>query len=119
MPFSESAAQRELQEAAREVVAKVVAPTPAALGPQQRLGADNLRTISKALKPLGYLGSTIPQEFGGAGLSYVDYGLLLEALAAGPVVLGEIVPPRTINYLGTDEQRRRWLPRLFSGEWLT
>jgi alkylation response protein AidB-like acyl-CoA dehydrogenase len=119
MPFSESAAQRELQEAAREVVAKLVAPIAAALGPQQRLSADDLRKISKALKPLGYLGSTIPQEFGGAGLSYVDYGLLLEALAAAPVVLGEIVPPRTINYLGSDEQRRRWLPHLFSGEWLT
>ena len=119
MPFSESAAQRELQEAAREVVAKVVVPIAAALGPQQRVSADDLRRISKALKPLGYLGSTIPQEFGGAGLSYVDYGLLLEALAAAPVVLGEIVPPRTINYLGNDEQRRRWLPHLFSGEWLT
>jgi alkylation response protein AidB-like acyl-CoA dehydrogenase len=77
-----------------------------------------MRTIHKALAPLGYIGSTIPNEFGGAGLSYVDYGLMLEALAAGPVVLGEIVPPRTINYLGTDEQRRRWLPRLFNGDWV-
>ncbi|MGZ5118687.1 MAG: acyl-CoA dehydrogenase family protein [Burkholderiales bacterium] len=119
MPFSETDAQHELQEAAREVVTKIVAPIAAALAPQQRLSADDLRKISKALKPLGYLGSTIPREFGGAGLSYVDYGLLLEALASGPVLLGEIVPPRTINYLGNDEQRRRWLPNLFSGDWLT
>jgi alkylation response protein AidB-like acyl-CoA dehydrogenase len=118
-PFSETDAQHELQEAAREVVAKLVVPMAAALAPQQRLNADDLRKISKALKPLGYLGSTIPREFGGAGLTYVDYGLLLEALASGPVVLGEIVPPRTINYLGNDEQRRRWLPNLFSGDWLT
>ncbi|MGZ5257001.1 MAG: acyl-CoA dehydrogenase family protein, partial [Burkholderiales bacterium] len=102
-----------------EVVTNIVAPIAAALAPQQRLSADDLRKISKALKPLGYLGSTIPREFGGAGLSYVDYGLLLEALASGPVLLGEIVPPRTINYLGNDEQRRRWLPNLFSGDWLT
>ena len=73
----------------------------------------------RALRPLGYLGSTIKKDYGGAGLSYVDYGLLLEALAAGPVVLGEVVPPRTINYLGTDAQRQRWLPKLFAGEWVS
>ena len=119
MSFVENAAQRELQEAAREVTQRVVVPLAQALGPNEKLSADALRRIGAALKPLGYLGSTIPAEFGGAGLTYVDYGLLLEALAAGPVVLGEIVPPRTIHYLGSDEQRRRWLPRLFSGEWLT
>jgi len=118
MSFTETPAQQELQEAAREVTARVIAPIAAALAPQQKLSADDMRTIAKALKPLGYLGSTIPTELGGAGLSYVDYGLLLEALAAGPVMLGEIVPPRTINYLGNDEQRRRWLPHLFSGEWV-
>jgi butyryl-CoA dehydrogenase len=119
MSFLEMPAQRELQEAARDVTARVIAPIVAALPPHQKLSADDMRRISKALKPLGYLGSTIPAEFGGAGLSYVDYGLLLEALAAGPAILGEIVPPRTINYLGTDEQRRRWLPNLFSGDWVT
>lgn len=119
MSYVETAAQRQLQEAAREVTVNVIAPIVAALAPQQKLSADDMRKISQALKPLGYLGSTIPREFGGAGLSYVDYGLLLEALAAGPAVLGEIVPPRTINYLGNDEQRRRWLPSLFSGEWLS
>lgn len=116
MSFVETPKQRELQEAAREIVRSVITPAAARGAPQQKLGADALRTIFRALAPLGYLGSTIPREFGGAGLSYVDYGLLLEALAAGPVVLGEIVPPRTINYLGNDEQRRRWLPRLLRGD---
>ena len=119
MSLIENEAQRELQAKAREAVATVIAPVAAALGPQQQLSADALRKIFQALRPLGYLGSTISREFGGAGLSYVDYGLLLEALAAGPVVLGEIVPPRTINYLGNDEQRQRWLPGLFSGDSLS
>ena len=119
MSFEESPAQRRLQESAREIVSTLIAPLAAAVAPHQKLDAAALRRIQKALRPLGYLGSTIPDEFGGAGLKYVDYGLLLEALAEAPVILGEIVPPRTINYLGTDEQRRRWLPHLFSGDWIS
>ena len=119
MSFIETREQLARQEAARAAVEDVITPIAAALPEGEKLGPEHLRTIYKELAPLGYLGSTIPKEFGGAGLSYVDYGLLLEALAAGPVVLGEIVPPRTINYLGNDEQKRRWLPRLFSGDWVS
>jgi alkylation response protein AidB-like acyl-CoA dehydrogenase len=108
--------QLELQERARDAVATVVAPIVDAVPQGAMLSAEHWRTIYRALAPLGYLGSTIPRELGGAGMSYTDYGLLLEALAEGPLVLGEIVPPRTINYLGNAEQKQRWLPRLFSGE---
>ena len=119
MSFVETKEQLALQEAAREVVGRVVAPVAAAVPAGQKLSPEDLRRIYKALRPLGYLGSTISRDFGGAGLSYVDYGLLLEALTYGPVVLGEIVPPRTINYLGSEEQKRRWLPKLFSGDWVS
>ena len=119
MSFIETREQLARQDAARAAVEDVITPIAAALPEGEKLGPEHLRTIYKELAPLGYLGSTIPKEFGGAGLSYVDYGLLLEALAAGPVVLGEIVPPRTINYLGNDEQKRHWLPRLFSGDWVS
>jgi len=117
--FAETKAQLELQEAAREAVENVVKPIAAAVSEGEKLTAEHLRVIYQELRPLGYLGSTIGRDVGGAGLSYVDYGLLLEALAAGPVVLGEVVPPRTINYLGDEEQKRRWLPRLFSGDWVS
>ncbi|HET6366409.1 MAG TPA: acyl-CoA dehydrogenase family protein, partial [Pseudomonadales bacterium] len=119
MSFVETPAQLELQEAAREVVTRVVAPAAASVPAGGKLTPEQLREMYRALRPLGYLGSTIKKDYGGAGLSYVDYGLLLEALAAGPVVLGEVVPPRTINYLGTDTQRQRWLPRLFAGDWVS
>lgn len=117
--FVETKPQLELQEAAREVVQRVVTPIAAGVRAGDKLTADDLRRIYRALKPLGYLGSTISKEVGGAGMSYLDYGLLLEALARGPVVLGEVVPPRTINYLGDDAQKARWLPRLFSGDWVS
>jgi alkylation response protein AidB-like acyl-CoA dehydrogenase len=117
--FAETKAQRELQAGARDAVENVVAPIAVCVPAGEQLTPEHLRTIYTELAPLGYLGSTIPSDVGGAGLSYVDYGLLLEALAAGPVALGEIVVPRTINDLGSDEQKREWLPRLFSGDWIS
>lgn len=119
MSWLETTEQLALQDAARTVVREVITPIADSLEPGQRLSAAQLSTMFKALKPLGYIGSTIPKEYGGSGLSYVDYGLLIEALASGPVMLSEVVPPRTINYLGTDEQKRRWLPKLFSGDWVS
>ena len=116
MDFEPSKQQIQLQERARETVARGVAPAVDALPRGEKLSAEQWRGIYRALKPLGYLGSTISRDIGGAGMAYVDYGLLLEALADGPLILGEIVPPRTINYLGTPEQKARWLPQLFSGD---
>ena len=106
MDFEPSKPQLELQERARATVTNEVAPIADALPRGEKLSAEQWRRIYRALKPLGYLGSTISLDIGGAGMSYVDYGLLLEALADGPLILGEIVPPRTINYLGTSEKRR-------------
>ena len=116
MDFALSAQQRALQERAAEAVERVVVPIAAAAPPHQKLSAEQMRQIYRGLVPLGYIGSTIPKEAGGAGLSYLDYGLLLEALAAGPVLLGEVVPPRTVHFLGTPEQKARWLPGLLSGD---
>ncbi|PZW44772.1 alkylation response protein AidB-like acyl-CoA dehydrogenase [Humitalea rosea] len=118
MTVFDTPATRELQAAVAEVVQRVIAPISAATPPGTRLTAEQMRTCLRALQPLGYLGSTIPRDFGGAGLSYVEYGMLLEQVAKGPVLFGEVVPPRTINYLGTAEQKRRWLPKLFSGDWI-
>ncbi|MFM9980909.1 MAG: acyl-CoA dehydrogenase family protein [Burkholderiales bacterium] len=115
MSYIETAAQRELQEAARAVVHEVIEPAVTRLGPAARMPADELTRFYKALAPLGYVGSTLPVSVGGPGLTYVDFGLLIEALGCSPVALDEVVPPRTIYYLGNDAQRARWLPSLLSG----
>ena len=119
MDFSLSKAQRELQERAREAVETLVRPMAAAVPKGAKLSNADMRRLYQGLAPLGYVGSTIPREAGGAGLSLVDYGLLLEALAEGPVVLGEVVPPRTVHFLGNAEQKRRWLRKLLAGEWIS
>lgn len=119
MDFALTRQQRELQERAAEAVERVVIPIAKSAAPNSKLTAEQIRAIYRGLVPLGYVGSTVPKEAGGAGLSYVDYGLLLEALAAGPVLLGEVVPPRTVHFLGTKEQKARWLPGLLSGDLLS
>lgn len=119
MDFGLTTVQRELQERAREAIDRVVVPVVAEAAPGRTLSADQIKRIYKGLAPLGYLGSTIDPEVGGAGMSYVDYGLLLEAFGPSPIALNEVVPPRLIARVGTPEQKERWLGGLLSGDLLS
>ncbi|HLW59465.1 MAG TPA: acyl-CoA dehydrogenase family protein [bacterium] len=119
MDFRLTPRQRELQDRAREAVERVVAPVASGVLPGQKLTPDQLRGIYAGLRPLGYLGSTVPESAGGAGMTNVDYGLLLEALAHGPVLLGEVVLPRLVHRLGNADQQRRWLGPLLAGDWIS
>ncbi|NYT62308.1 acyl-CoA dehydrogenase [Alcaligenaceae bacterium] len=73
---------------------------------------------------LGLLGATIPEEYGGAGLNYVSYGLIareVERIDSGyrsmmSVQSSLVMVP--INEFGTEEQKRKYLPKLASGEWI-
>ena len=74
------------------------------------------------LRPLGFLGALIPPEYGGAGIDHVAYLLALEELAYGcastAVTIGvhTSVAAHPILLLGTEEQKKRFLPPLASGE---
>ena len=74
------------------------------------------------LGALGYLGSVYPEEYGGAGLGAVAYGLLNQELERGDSALRSFVSVQTslvmypIWAFGSDEQKRRWLPVLASGK---
>jgi glutaryl-CoA dehydrogenase len=73
---------------------------------------------------LGLLGPTIPVEYGGAGLNYVAYGLIareVERVDSGyrsmmSVQSSLVMVP--INAFGSDEQKRKYLPKLARGEWI-
>src|SRR3954464_13404745 len=71
---------------------------------------------------LGLLGPTIPEEYGGAALGYVAYGLIAREIErvdsgyrSGMSVQSSLVM-HPIHAYGTEEQRRKWLPRLATGE---
>ncbi len=82
------------------------------------------RTIFNEMGALGLLGATIPEQYGGAGLNYVCYGLIareVERVDSGyrsmmSVQSSLVMVP--INEFGTEEQKHRYLPKLASGEWV-
>jgi glutaryl-CoA dehydrogenase len=80
--------------------------------------------IVKQMGELGCFGPTIPQEYGGGGLDYISYGLMMQELERGDSgvrstasVQGSLVMHPIYAY-GSEEQRNKYLPRLASGEWL-
>jgi len=82
------------------------------------------REIMHEMGALGLLGATIPAEYGGAGLNYVSYGLVAREVervdsgyrSAMSVQSSLVMHP--IHAYGSEEQKRRYLPRLATGEWV-
>ena len=72
----------------------------------------------------GYLGAIVPREYGGAGLDYLTYGLIVEEVGRGDSAMRTVVSVQTslvcssILRWGTEEQKHNYLPKLCSGEWL-
>jgi butyryl-CoA dehydrogenase len=72
----------------------------------------------------GYLGAIVPREYGGAGLDYVTYGLVVEEIGRGDSAMRTVISVQTslvcssILAWGSEEHKRHYLPRLCSGEWL-
>jgi glutaryl-CoA dehydrogenase len=82
------------------------------------------RAILSEMGELGLLGATIPDDYGGAGLGYVSYGLIARAVervdsgyrSAMSVQSSLVMYP--IFAYGSEEQRRKYLPKLATGEWV-
>jgi len=72
----------------------------------------------------GYLGAIVPRAYGGAGLDYLTYGLIVEEIGRGDSAMRTVVSVQTslvcsaLVRWGTEEQKQRSLPKLCSGEWL-
>ena len=82
------------------------------------------REIMNEMGNMGFLGSTIPEEYGGAGLNHVAYGLIareVERVDSGyrsaMSVQSSLVMYPIYTY-GTEEQRKKYLPKLATGEWV-
>jgi butyryl-CoA dehydrogenase len=82
------------------------------------------RELASKLGEMGYLGAPVAEEYGGRGLDYVGYGLIVEQIGRGDSAARTVVSVQTslvcgsIERWGTEEQKQRWLPKLCSGEYL-
>lgn len=120
MEFDYSAEQIQLRQLVREFAEGEVAPHVRRWDEEETFPAE----IVAKLGQMGYLGAIFPEELGGAGLGYVEYCIILEELARVDPSLALIVAAHTslcanhIYLAGTEEQRRRYLPKLASGAWL-
>ncbi|MCF2874747.1 MULTISPECIES: acyl-CoA dehydrogenase family protein [unclassified Tenacibaculum] len=80
--------------------------------------------LVSGLAEVGAFGSYIPEEYGGAGLDQISYGLIMQELERGDSgirstasVQSSLVMGPIFNY-GTEAQRQKYLPKLASGEWM-
>jgi butyryl-CoA dehydrogenase len=80
--------------------------------------------LVKKIAAQGYLGAIVPEEYGGAGLDYLSYGLIVEEIGRGDSAIRTVISVQTslvcsaILKWGTEEQKQTYLPQLCSGNWL-
>jgi alkylation response protein AidB-like acyl-CoA dehydrogenase len=110
--------QRLIQETARDFVDNEVVPRARDNDRAARFD----RELAERLGDMGYLGAPVAEEYGGRGLDYVSYGLIVEEVGRGDSSARTVVSVQTslvcgsIERWATEEQKRRWLPRLCAGE---
>ena len=120
MDFEYTPEQLHLRKAVREFAEAEIAPHVMEWDEAQTFPLEVIKKLGK----LGYMGAVFPESLGGAGLGYIEYSILIEELSRVDGSVGIILAAHTslcsnhIFKMGTDEQRRRYLPKLATGEWI-
>ncbi len=110
--------QRIIQETARAMAEEHFRPRAAKADRDYAPPLENLRVLADH----GFCGASMPEEYGGAALSLMDSVIVNEQIAracANTAIIASTTDgatPRAILHLGTEEQKRRWLPRFVKGE---
>ena len=111
---------KQIREAVRAYVKKEISP----IIEDYAQKAEFPQQIVKQLGDLGCFGPTVPVEYGGGGLDYISYGLMMQELERGDSgvrstasVQGSLVMFPIYQY-GSEAQRKKYLHKLASGEWL-
>ena len=110
--------QRLVQETAGEFADKEIAPAARENDRQERFDTELVAKLAE----MGFLGPIIPEEYGGRGIDYRTYGLIVEEIGRADSSARTVISVTTslvassIERWGSEEQKREWLPRLCSGE---
>ena len=119
-PFAVTEEREQLRKEIRDFALREIAPNVSRWDEASEFPED----VVKALGRMGLLGVIFPVEYGGSGLGYVDYVLAIEELSAVDLSICIVVAAHNslgtnhIFVAGNEEQRRRFVPKLASGEWL-
>ena len=109
-----------VRDAARDWVKRDVSP----IIEEYAQRAEFPKQIVKGLAEIGAFGPYIPEEYGGAGLDQISYGLIMQEIERGDsgVRSTASVQSSLVMYpiwkYGNEEQRQKYLPKLASGEWI-
>lgn len=120
MNFNLTKTQELFRQMIREFAEKEVKPIAAEIDAQERFPLESVEKMAK----LGIMGIPIPTEYGGAGGDNIMYSIAIEELSRACATTGLIVSAHTslcvvpILEFGNEEQKRRYLPKLTSGEWI-
>ncbi len=120
MNFELTKSQQLFRQMIRDFAEREVKPLAAEIDETERFPEENVRKMAE----LGIFGIPVPKEYGGAGGDNVMYSMAVEELSRVCGTTGVIVSAHTslcvapILEHGTEEQKRKYLPRLASGEWL-
>ncbi|HCF63397.1 MAG TPA: acyl-CoA dehydrogenase [Chitinophagaceae bacterium] len=112
--------QKMIRDTVRNYVKKEISP----IIEDYAQRAEFPEHIVKQMGDIGCFGPTVPEQYGGGGLDYISYGLMMQELERGDSgvrstasVQGSLVMYPIYAY-GSEEQRMKYLPKLASGEWL-
>ena len=118
MDFALSPDQELLQQSAAEFLAAECPPTLVREVARDEDGYP--RALYRKMAELGWMGLVVPEAYGGAGLGQLDLALLCEqlgrAVVPGPFFSSAVLATLAILHGGSSAQKKRWLPRLASGE---
>lgn len=120
MDFDYTPEQVQLRREVREFATAEIAPHVMEWDENQTFPLEVIRKLGK----LGYMGSIFPEEYGGAGLGYVEYAIIIEELSRVDGSVGIILAAHTslcsnhIAKAGSEEQKQKYLTKLAAGEWL-
>src|ERR671914_1515405 len=110
--------QKLIRETARDFADREIVPVARDNDRAERFDTDLVRKLGD----MGYLGPIVAEEYGGRGIDYRTYGLIVEEIGRGDSSARTVVSVQTslvcssIQRWGTEEQKREWLPRLCDGE---
>ncbi|MDY6821982.1 MAG: acyl-CoA dehydrogenase family protein, partial [Deferribacterota bacterium] len=121
MDFNLSDEQKILKEMVHSLTENEIRPKAMEWDKNEQCYPDDL---TKKYNDLGLMGITLPEEFGGQGLTVFEAVLVIEEiarvspLAAFPIFESSVGPVMVINLFGTKEHREKYIPKVCSGEML-